>query len=268
MEVHHGLAGQAGQQPGDRLRLQRPARGHPFGRAEVEPAAQHRQAGQQAAFGLIEQLIAPRDQRLQRPVPPRAGRTAGQQPGIPVQPGSQLSGAQSRTPGRGQLDGQRDAVQPGAHLRDRSRVARRQLEGGTGRTSPGREQRPGLGRGDRRGRAIGRQSQRRHRDDQLTGNIKAFPAGGQEPHPPALGNQRGHKARRRLQDVLAVVQHHQQLTAGQLAHQPGGRGRRIPLGHAHGLRDAGRDQGRIGERGQLDQPGSIAKAGLGERRHP
>jgi hypothetical protein len=187
---------------------------------------------------------------------------------MPVQPGSQLRGAQRRTPGRGQLDGQRDAVQPGAHLRDRSRVARRQLEGGAGRAGPGREQRPGLGRGDRRGRAIGRQSQRRHRDDQLTGNIQAFPAGGQEPHPPALGNQRGHQARRRLQDMLAVIQHHQQLTAGQLAHQPGGRGRRIPLGHAHGLRHAGRDQRRIGERGQLDQPGAIAEAGLGERRHP
>ena len=185
-----------------------------------------------------------------------------------VQPRGQLSGAQRRAPGRGQLDGQRDAVQPGAHLRDRGRVARRQLEGGAGRSSPGREQQAGLGRGDRRGRAVGRQSQRRHREDQLTGNIQAFPAGGQEPHPPAASEQLGHQARCPLQDVLAVVQHHQQLTAGQRAHQPGGRGGRIPLGNAQGLRDAGRDQGRIGERGQLDQPGAVAKAGLGERRHP
>ena len=185
-----------------------------------------------------------------------------------LQPRGQLSRAQSRAPGRGQLDGQRDAVQPDAHLRDRGRVVRRQLKSGTGRTGPGREQQPGLRRGDRRGRAAGRQPQRRHRDDQLTGNIQAFPAGGQEPHPPAPGNQRGHQARRRLQDVLAVIQHHQQLTAGQRADQPGGRGRRIPLGHAQGPRDAGRDQRRIGERGQLDQPGAVAEAGLGQRRHP
>ena len=107
-----------------------------------------------------------------------------------------------------------------------------------------------------------------HREDQLTGNIQAFPAGGQEPQPSALGKQRGHQVRRRLQDVLAVVQHHQQLTAGQRADQPGGRGRRIPLGHAQGLRDAGRDQGRIGKRAQFDQPGAVPEAGLGERRHP
>ena len=268
LEAHDGLAGQAGQQPGDRLRLQRPARGHPFGRAEVEPAAQHRQAAQQAAFGLIEQLIAPRDQRLQRPVPPRAGRTAGQQPGMAIQPGSQLSRAQSRAPGRGQLDGQRNAVQPGTHLRNRGRVVRRQLEGRAGRTGPGREQQAGLGSGDRRRRAVGRQPQRRHREDQLTGNIQAFPAGGQEPHPAAPGKQRGHQGRRSRQDVLAVVQHHQQLTADQLAHQPRGRGGRIPLRHPQRLRDASRDQRRIGERGQLDQPGAIAKAGLGQHRHP
>ena len=32
---------------------------------------------------------------------------------------------------------------------------------------------------------------------ELTKNIQAFPAGGQETHPPALGEQRGHQARRR-----------------------------------------------------------------------
>jgi len=69
----------------------------------------------------------------------------------------------------------------------------------------------------------------------------------------------GRQARRRRQHVLAVIQHHQQLTAGQFAHQAGGRRGRIPFGHPQGLRDAGRDQGRIGERGQLDQPGTIVK---------
>ncbi len=41
-----------------------------------------------------------------------------------------------------------------------------------------------------------------------------------------------------------------------------------PFGHTQGLRDAGRDQRRIGERGQLDQPGPVPEASLGERRHP
>ncbi len=34
------------------------------------------QAGQQAAFGLAEELIAPRDQRLQRPVPTTQNRSS------------------------------------------------------------------------------------------------------------------------------------------------------------------------------------------------
>jgi hypothetical protein len=68
--------------------------------------------------------------------------------------------------------------------------------------------------------------------------------------------------------VLAVVQHHQQLTAGQRPHQPGGRRGRIAFGHPQGLRDAGRDQGRIGKRRQLDQPGTVIEARLSQRRHP
>ena len=83
-----------------------------------------------------------------------------------------------------------------------------------------------------------------------------------------MREQRGHQARRLLQDVLAVVQDDQQLTAGQRVQQSGGRGGHIPFGHTQGLRDGGRDQGRIGERGQLDQPGPVAEAGLGERRRP
>ena len=51
-------------------------------------------------------------------------------------------------------------------------------------------------------------------------------------------------------------------------HQPGGRRGHVPLGHPQGLRDAGRDQDRIGEWRQLDQPSAIAEAGLRDRRHP
>jgi hypothetical protein len=39
MDAHDGLAGQAGQQPGNGLRPQRLAGRHPFGRAQVEPCS-------------------------------------------------------------------------------------------------------------------------------------------------------------------------------------------------------------------------------------
>ena len=119
LDLHERLAGQAGQQPGDRLRRHRLATGDPLGHVKVESAAQHRQPGQQAPFGLIEQLIAPGHQGLQGAVPSRAGGTAGQQARVALQPGSELRGPERRAPGCGQLDGQRHAVQPGAHLGDR-----------------------------------------------------------------------------------------------------------------------------------------------------
>ena len=81
-------------------------------------------------------------------------------------------------------------------------------------------------------------------------------------------SQRGHQARRCLQDMLAVVQHHQQLTAGQRAHQPGGRvgASRSDTPSACATL-AGTSAGSVSG-GQLDQPGAVAKPGLGERRHP
>jgi len=65
LDLHDGLADQAGQQPRDSLRRQRPPTGNSLRRVELEPSPEHRQAGEQEAFGVIEQLEAPRHQRLQ-----------------------------------------------------------------------------------------------------------------------------------------------------------------------------------------------------------
>jgi hypothetical protein len=68
--------------------------------------------------------------------------------------------------------------------------------------------------------------------------------------------------------VLAVVQHDQQLTIGKRQHKPRRRRGHVSFRNTQGLRDAGRDQRRIGERGKLDQPGTVAEASLSKRRHP
>ena len=134
-----------------------------------------------------------------------------------IQPRGQLSRAQGRAPGRGQFDGQgmpssrahicataaklcadsskarRAAPARAANSRPASDAATAAAEpsagspsGGTGKTSS-----PGT---SRRSLLVARNRTR------------------------GVGEQRGHQGRRRLQDVLAVVQHDQQLTAGQLAH--------------------------------------------------
>ncbi len=118
LDLHQRLAGQAGQQAGHRLRRQRLPASDPFGHLKLESPAQHRQAGQQAPFGLVEQLVAPGHQRLEGAVPSRAGGATGQQAGVSLQAGRELRSAERRAPGRGQPAGQRHAVQPGADLSD------------------------------------------------------------------------------------------------------------------------------------------------------
>jgi hypothetical protein len=68
--------------------------------------------------------------------------------------------------------------------------------------------------------------------------------------------------------VLAVVQHDQQLAAGQHPHDGLHRVRGISFRHAQRLRDGRGNQRGIGERGQLDQPGTVLETVGGQRRHP
>ena len=125
-------------------------------------------------------------------MPSRPGGAAGQQARVALQAGGELRGPERRAPGRGQLDSQRHAVQPGAHLGDRGRVAVGQRERGARRAGPGDEQAAGLGRGDRVGRAVFRQFQRRDREDEFAGHVQAFPAGGHDADPGALPGQHDH----------------------------------------------------------------------------
>ena len=171
LDLHQRLADQAGQQAGDRLRRERLAAGDPFGHLQVESAAEHRQPGQQPPFGLAEQVIAPGHQGFEGAVSARPGRAARQQPGVALQAGRELCGPERRAPGRGQLDGQRHAIQPGAHLGDRGRAIHGQREPGARRPGPGHEQAACLRRGDRADRPIFGQAQRRYREDQLAWHV-------------------------------------------------------------------------------------------------
>ena len=268
LDLHERLAGQAYQQPGDRVRRQGLTPGDPFGHLKLESSAQHRQTGQQAPFGVTEQLIAPRHQCLEGTVPSRAGGAAGQQARVALQARSELRRPERRAPGRGQLDGQRHAIQPGAQPGDRSRVACGQCERRARRAGPGDKQAAGLGRGDRADRTVFRQFQRRYREDEFAGHVQTFPAGGQDAHPAAVPGQHDHHPGGRFQDVLAVVEHDQQLSAGQRPDHARHRVRGISFRDSQRLGDGGGNERGIGQGSQLDQPGAVPEAGLGERRHP
>jgi hypothetical protein len=86
-------------------------------RLEVEPSREHRQLLEQRPLGGLEQLVAPIQRRLHRLLP-RAGVAdmTAQQRGF--QPIEDLGRRQDAAPGRGQLDGQGQAVQAPTDLLD------------------------------------------------------------------------------------------------------------------------------------------------------
>jgi len=68
--------------------------------------------------------------------------------------------------------------------------------------------------------------------------------------------------------VLAVVEHDQQLAVGQRPHHARHRVRSISFRNSQRLGDQRRNERGIGQGGQLDQPGAIPEAAVGQRCHP
>jgi hypothetical protein len=102
--------------------------------------------------------VAPVDRFAQRPVP-RHGRPAGgdeQLEGV-VEPGCDLLGREHAHPRRGQLDRQRNAVEPPADLRDRGGVRVIEQERGKDRARAREKQTTCLGAQDLGGGGAGGQ---------------------------------------------------------------------------------------------------------------
>ena len=122
------------------------------GRHRDRPApAEHRQAPEQAAILVGEEVPAPVDQRVERLLA-RDSRptTPGQQAEPVAQPHGDVVRRHGRDARRGELDRQRDAVESLADLHDRGHVGIAKRERRIGRRGPLGEQPDGL----RRGRAV------------------------------------------------------------------------------------------------------------------
>ena len=112
-----------------------------FGRLELEAAAEHRQAVDEPARPVVEQVVAPRDRATQRLLAlgqvPRAGR---QQVQVVLEPDQDLVRRQELDPGGRELDGEGHAVEGRADRRDRGRVGVRDREPRLDRAGAGDEQ--------------------------------------------------------------------------------------------------------------------------------
>jgi hypothetical protein len=193
----------------------------------------------------------------------RGAAAAGEQ-GEPIgQAVEDLLRREDTGPDRGELDGQRQAVEPADQVCHCRPVGGGQLERARGRGRPLGEQRDRLvlaelGQGFG-GTGCG-QRERRHRDDVLPRHRERLPAGGDHPQARRRPHQIGHEPAGRAGQVLAVVHDQQQVGAPQVVAEQGHRPGRGLVAQVEGRHDGVADQAGIGHLGQLDQPAAIAEA--------
>ena len=116
---HHGLVDEADQRVDDLLARQGAVRAHVLGAAHVERPREHRQPLPQRPLGRRAQPVAPLHRGAQGLVP-RAGAAAAdrQRPDAGLQLACQLRQRQRAQPHGGELDRERDAVEPPAQPHD------------------------------------------------------------------------------------------------------------------------------------------------------
>ena len=191
-------------------------------RLQAGAAGEHRTGGEEPPGLLGEQVMAPGDRRPQGLLPVRqVAAAAGEQAQRVLQPGQDRLRRQQLDPRRGQLEGQRQAVQPAGDLGDRRRVPLVDGEVRQHRGGPLGEQAHRLAPGQRFGRGTAarvRDGERRDRAFLLAGDPQRRAAADQDAQRAGLPQQPGHR-RGAGQQVLEVVQDEQDLPLVQLADQ-------------------------------------------------
>ncbi|TQM66661.1 hypothetical protein FHX41_0242 [Actinomadura hallensis] len=212
------------------------AAGHAGGGPGRDHAGEHREPLGEPAFPLVQEVPAPLDDGPQRPVPGQGGAVpVAQQAEAVAEAGGELVRRHRAHPGRGELDRQRQAVQPPADAPDRLGVVAGE---------PGPHGRGPLGEQlDRR-----REAERRHGAQRLAVHPEAFPAGREDAQAGAGAEQLVGEPGRRVHHVLAVVEDDQRLVRRQRLGQVGA----VPQPE-HG-RDRPAHLAGVAHRGQLHQP--------------
>jgi hypothetical protein len=181
----------------------------------------HGEAAEHDPLARREQLPAPVDHRTQGALPVgRSARPAGEQREPVVEPGKQLVHAERAHPPRGELERERQAVEPSADRRDRGRGALVEGEPGRGRRGPRREQPHRTRRAHRIGIARGGHLQRQDLPQHLACHPERLPARGEDPQAgrgrQELPGERGN----RVDHLFAVVEHQEQPRAGECLPDP------------------------------------------------
>jgi hypothetical protein len=190
-----------------------------FGGFEIERAREHRQPCQRQPFGVGQQTEAPRHRYLEAAL---SGGDAtvptGQQPEAVHQARRDLRGSQHPHPCRGELDRQRDPVQTSTDRRHRGRVVVGEHEVRSDLPGPHLKQPPRVRGPDRAGgpcTGLGH-PQWGDPESRLTLDRQGLAAGGQHVQPRTRRRQLADQRGTRGHQMLAIVEHHQQVPVTEL----------------------------------------------------
>ncbi len=188
------------------------ARADLFRGGQIAATGEDGQPAQHGALGLIGQIPGPVDHRAQGLLPGQQGAAAaGQQPETVVEPVGQLPRGEHPQAGRGEFDGERQAVQPPADLGAGRRVVVDAETGAGGGPAVGEQ-----AQCDRVGQwSDGPQHLARYGE--------RLAARGQHRHSGAFGEQPLGEGRCGPDHMLAVVEHQQHPTACAVLGEPGER---------------------------------------------
>ena len=182
--------------------------GHETG--QVEAAGEDGQHAEQGAFVVGEQVVGPPDRVPEGELALGPGRAALQETEAIGEPVSYLDRTHRRHARRSQLDAEREPVDGLTDLGDgRGRLGIVDPKVGPHRTSSIDEQR------DRVGRLATVTCEWWDRERDLAADGERLARGGDDPHAARAAEDRRDRGRRRADNVLAVVDHQQQLSAGQ-----------------------------------------------------
>ena len=260
---HQRLVDQMRQQVHDLLAGKAAVAADLLGSVKAEAPREHTEAPQQPGLGRLQEPVAPVQRRLQRLLP-RLERSplVAQQPEGRHQAPRDLGGRQRACTRSRQLDRKRHPVEATADPHDVPRVGLRQhelrLDGARALDEQAhRLVAQQLGRRQRAGGV--RKRERRHAPHQLAGQRERLAARGQHLNRRTAAQDLLDRLGAAGDQVLAVVEHDQQLPPGQPVDQRRGARRASALREAGRGRDRVGDQLRPGERCQIDEPGSVAK---------
>lgn len=218
------------------------------------------EAAEEAAFGRVEQVVAPGDRVAERALALRqVAGSAGQQREAALQAGEHRLRSQQLDPRGCQLDRQREAVQASADVGDGEGVLIGQAEARPNRRGALAEQGDGRVRrqlpGERAGSGLG-EAQRRDRKLVLAAQVEHGAARDEHLEAGRGPEQIGHDGGGG-EDLLEVVQQEQQALVAQVVDEGIADRAAADVLETHGLGDGRHDEGRVAKWGQLDEEDAV-----------